>query len=513
MLDETAAMVNNQGPPSLWPTDRFPSTPYVSGDSNGGAGGSRVPVRDRNSGAGLDSSIRYSWADPSLGLTHLVVRASTADVQKRIDASPETDYTLGMYHYAWEHHRMILVHEWIHILQVATYPWLFLRAARALRRLPAPFALLRSQPGKWDLPLRFAPIPEYADSRELETVAVRITVEGEGLRYRPVLSTRLRGVLTEQDLVEEDATVAEYRIEIGGSGNGASYRHWLTERPHYQRTFSLLSQHMSDDAALLVLPILVRVAFQTTRPIESFARGLARVLLDGPEVWTDPVHVNNLEKVLLDEALTRLGVADDRSTSFLSHAISDQPGFITADQFGVLLTETAHLPVSLLGRWSRDDDASQDGTPYLVGVLREPWRDFGRRAGQISETLGRYMPPGTTIELDDPAFPIGQTVLIVSPALVDECLPGQNELTYRHVIIEGLRTRMVTDALTGEREPHHRCPHQTCPVHQTGLCRGWIPIPRTFADCQFPGFFQAASGHWLDDTGRALVPVEEATRQ
>ncbi len=456
----------------------------------------------------LDSKKKYSWADPAIGITHLVVRGSTAEAKAFLDLRPDEDYGLAMYQFALQRHPMILIHEWLHILQVASYPWLFIRAARAYHQLAAPFAAIRANRGRLDLPLQFVASREDADSRLLETIPVRIWIDAHAVRAEPVLTSLVRGVITEQDLVEEDATVAEYQIDVGGRGNGVSYRRWLTERPHYQRAFSLLSQHMSDDAAFSVLPVLVRVAFRTNRPIAAFAGALGTVLLYGPDTWLDPESTQILEDGLTSNALNCFGIADDASTDFQSPAISDRPGFVTDDRFEQLVS-AATFPVSPLSRWSLADDANGEGTPFLLRVLRQPWQHFGRRASQPSRTLLRYLPPGTTVELDDPDFPVGKTMFYVSPSVVSERPPGENGLTYGEVLIHMYQLRLVSNALMGEREPRHTCPHDSCRVHASRLCRGWLPIPTRFQECDFPSFLEQMSKHRLDPTGKVLVPMME----
>jgi hypothetical protein len=113
-----------------------------------------------------------------------------------------------------------------------------------------------------------------------------------------------------------------------------------------------------------------------------------------------------------------------------------------------------------------------------------------------------------TFEVDNADFPIGKSLLVLSPSVADCEVPGLDGMTYGNVISEGFRLRMVSDALTGERRSHLQCPHVACPIHASGICRGWIP-PAAIEECNFPRFLAEATGHKLDKTGRYLVPVSE----
>lgn len=455
------------------------------------------------------AKVAHSYADPATGAVHLFLRGSDPAFMELVaDArTRKADYKSNLYRYVWRAHSSLLAHEWAHILQVVSYPFLFLRAARAGRVMIGPSVFLASNPGRHTLPLSLEMDNRWRESLMLSTVAFRAIFGERSVEFSLVEPGRIaRGVLTELDMLEEDATVFQYRAGISAPGKGAAYRVWLRERPRYSRLFAILSQRLGDGDALRWLPILVRLAYHTTRPVEAFFTSLSTLLLDGPDIYGDADITDIVEQALFDNLKRSLGtLAADQLTIHRSE-LDDPPGVITPEVFRELAQRYTQLPVAPLTSLNHNGTDAQRGV--VDEALRAPWRFFDRRQHRFDDRLIDYLPPAMVIRLDSIDFPAGSTLIAFSPLLLKTPLPLAGAATYAEWTQEALRTRMVWKALLeGASGAHPRCPHGACTYHRSGLCHGWFPIPTELQNCSFPEFWTLATKHRLSADGAALEPV------
>lgn len=451
--------------------------------------------------------------DPVTGCVHLTLSGSGEEFGELVAGArtKPTDQVFknGLFAYAHRTYRSLFRHEWAHILQLATYPTLYLRAARSARVAVGAGMFLAGNPGRYPLPLRFQMDSEWEFSTMLSTIPFRTVVEEGGVRTEGVLSNVGRGILTERDLLEEDATIFQYRAEISGQGLGRAYRNWLRERPRYSRVFAFLARHLGkDDAALRLLPVMARAAFRTTRPLDSFLMLFGVIMHEGSDFFTDISSDEDLEELFTADLERKLGTVAADELSIQSPETADPHRVIGVEAFRGLI---ARFPLQPIGPLADLDANGEPGKGGLAGeALRHPERFFDRRDPDPREDLLAYWPPAITVSLDHPDFPRGSTLLSLSPLMHETQVPGLEGTTYAEWGGSILKNRMIwQEVLAGATGANARCPHAACDYHGSGLCRGWMTIPTEAAECEFPSFFAATTKHRLEGPGGELVSVHE----
>ena len=165
----------------------------------------------------------------------------------------------------------LYVHERCHIIQACLYPALFLRGVRELIFIAMVFKALRDD-DREQVPIKGS-LPHDAYFPLLQSVyPYRVIEEGTRLHLTDGGAKVItRYDITENHLLEEDASIFQFKVEVGGAGDGASYRAWLRRRGSYSSIFRLLVRWFGDDdKAYFSLPPLVRGAFITTWPVTTF---------------------------------------------------------------------------------------------------------------------------------------------------------------------------------------------------------------------------------------------------
>jgi hypothetical protein len=70
---------------------------------------------------------------------------------------------------------------------------------------------------------------------------------------------------------------------------------------------------------------------------------------------------------------------------------------------------------------------------------------------------------------------------------------------WNQVVFATLQAKQLTDVGLRIRDPLADCPHTRCRFNGSGLCNGWLPLPQTADECEFP--------EWLAvNTGRTVSP-------
>lgn len=453
----------------------------------------------------------HSYADPVVGAAKLILNSPDSEIEPLLklaaDGQATTEFKNSVLPWAWAHHRGLVIHEWAHILQVAAYPYLFLRAARAARLLSGPGTFLQHQPGTYPLPLTGMQLdPEWELSHLIGTWPVRLTFGADSIETRSVPQGSLRrGVISEHDLVEEDATIFQFRAEIGARGTGLAYRNWLHETRGYSRIFSILSRQCGDDAALNMIPMLSRIAFHTTRPMLAFSQTLARILGANLDL-SDSDDIPFYESILFDLLLEKLGIADEQSLLIATPELDDPEGVITTEGFDAIIARGRQLPVWPLASESRRQ--GPEGSSAILEILRAPWETFERRNRELPASMLPYLPPVFMVRPEHPDFRHGWTVLFIAPLMVKTPFFDIPDVTYADWVTEVFRARELwKPIMEGTAVPNPHCPHVGCRVHRTTFCCGWISIPRTEQECSIHDFIRLTTGHRVADDGSALIPI------
>ncbi|MGE0470926.1 MAG: hypothetical protein AB7L09_14940 [Nitrospira sp.] len=456
----------------------------------------------------------HSYADPVIGAIRLTLEGNPIELDHLIrefgEGMRNIDSKMKVIRWAWFNHRSLILHEWAHIFQAATYPYLFIRAARAGREFVGIPVFLRANKDIYQLPLKMKMDERWSYSKLLSTTPVRLKIHTRHLEYEPILSNFRRGAITERDLIEEDATVFQYRAEISSAGNGAAYRNWLREKPSYSRLFGLLSEQFGGDVSLALIPILARVAFKTTRPLECLMQSIAILKADKSILPTEPAD-EHTEDALSIAIESRFGRLSDSVPDMMSPEFDDLRGFLPNDYFRSLTDRYSHLLVAPMAQSSISQSRTDE--PFLVNVLRKPWTFFDRKDKDLPKNLAQYLPPIMTILPVHPEYRHDWTVIFFSPELdnvtiPDGMLPGGKTGTYLDLAKETLRARSVwKEILNGANGDNLRCPHTICHIHNTGLCHGWFPVPKTHRDCGFNEYFETTTLHQIASDGLKIEPL------
>lgn len=450
----------------------------------------------------MDWSISY--ADPAVGgvFTALSIpdddlAAIDHDARQHPEGFPQRLRT-----YVWGRFPALMCHEWAHILQVAEYPLLHLRAARQQRLIGQWLSALAHEPVPRPLPIESQVVDDWQWSRLIETVPIRLVIEDDKISMIPIApGTIVRGALRELDLVEEDASIFQYRIEIGSRGTGAGYRRWLLERTRYCALFHFLTDFMSDDDALNLVPVLTRAAFWTVRPVEALAAMLTDLVRDGADTYTRPFPDEDwddwAEDFFRHRLLERFGAADMTATDFRVPDGLVKQGVVSSAAFDTMLDRAPILPASLFARWSREEDG-------LIGhTLRAPWQFFERGGAAWDKRLDRFAPPVMIYRLTGEETEAQRAYVHLSESLRTESFRDID--TWRAIVSELLRGKQLMDVATRAREPMVRCPHEQCRFHRTGLCDGWLSPPQTADDCEFPEYLAVATNRTVNADGTMLI--------
>ncbi|RSM70086.1 hypothetical protein DMB66_09870 [Actinoplanes sp. ATCC 53533] len=390
------------------------------------------------------------------------------------------------------------VHEWAHVLQAAAYPMLYLRAARewAMMRSKWNHLAAHAAPLPISLPLGVRWDPDVRRARQLETSPARIEIRGRRVQVVPATFDKFeRGVLADNDLLEEDASIFQYRVERGGWGSGADYQRWVNDQSSYTSVFSFLRRHLPLDTAYALIPIAARVAYRTTDPLTALAVMVGSVLIEGDQ------HIDedneDYWEFLMGMAVDQvLAPADDAAAGWTRHVDVDA-ALLTKEQLARATEATSFLPINPLARWNIADGC-------VDGLLRRPWHHVTPTAGIDSATM-RLLPPATIFELVDPP----RLGIQLSRAVGELPAVDGAQMTFAEVYPMLLAQKMMSDVQAGGRGALRVCPHTGCRFHDRGLCEGYFPVPRQPQHCGFPGVFRALTGLTVSPAGDALISVEE----
>ncbi|AEV84988.1 hypothetical protein ACWT_3964 [Actinoplanes sp. SE50] len=388
------------------------------------------------------------------------------------------------------------VHEWAHVLQAAAYPMLYLRASREWRMVRTTWNYLAAHPGRYPLPIGIQWDADIRRARQVETAPARIEIRGRSVQVVPASFDKFeRGVLVDNDLLEEDASIFQYRVERGGWGSGTDYQRWVNERCSYSAVFSFLRRYLPIDTAYALIPIAARVAYRTTDPLTALAIMVGSSLHEGDK-HIDEENEDFWEFLMAMSVDRLLSPAADEAVGWTRHADVDA-ALITSQQMRRAVDAGSFLPINHLARRNVSDASVEK-------VLRRPWEHIAPNGG-ADECATSLLPPATVFELADPA----RLAISLHRSFAQLHPVAGAEFTFADVYPTMLQQKLMFDVQVGGRSALRVCPHQTCRVHGTDLCEGYFPVPREPEDCGFPDLFRMLTGMTVSSDGATLEPVQE----
>ncbi len=399
----------------------------------------------------------------------------------------------------------LITHEWCHILQAITYPALYLQCLRGFSLIETFLKELRENKNS-SLPFQI-PIPAaWREVLEAGTQVYRINIDPLGKYQIEPANTSLPrpSDLSETQLIEEDASIFQYKAEIGGAGTGKGYKQWLKERRRYTMAFKFLERLLGVENAYIAFQPLVRACFTTSSPMVAFASLISDILTESVELPTQ-LGIDDFYHFLLD----RIG-----NSPSLLHECPDpyqlyQEGnhyYIDHAAFGHLLEYNNRHPLFLLAVSVWEFQAKNSSYPDW---FFHPYRHFDREGILKSQDLQSYWPPITVYRLHHPSLSTSDAFLVIGSEFKNKALPFLPTLTYADYFPDLMEKKNLVFSMIPDycESVPHNCQHVNCPVHQTNLCRRWMKIPDIPENCQFPGWFQSVTLHKINFENRTLERI------
>jgi hypothetical protein len=396
----------------------------------------------------------------------------------------------------------LLVHEWSHALQAVTHPALYVRCLSELSAVCAVVDELRKTPN--DLPLPLVVDKRWQDELLAQITPIRIEIGSNGVPVaEPPGDRTMPNDVSAGDLLEDTASIFQYRAEIEADGAVSGYRRWLKERHRYSKTFELVSKAIGAEETYLALPALVMAAYATTSPLRCFVwlleQAAAGELAPASEVGAEGYLG------ALDEALRQTfnSIAPEPRL-YESH--NQRLLYIDREAVLGLAREWEGHPLSAVVKRAWADELQ-------IGRLREamlhPWQALSRREHHAREWVEPYGPPVAAFRvLGDDRFGLGDTAMKISDTVIEES-PKMSKTDWQWHIIELVRMKAFVFAAATRflNKQAHNCPHDDCRFHQHDLCRAWIHIPPRPQECVFPEWLEQRAGRKVDFEAAKLVSV------
>lgn len=390
----------------------------------------------------------------------------------------------------------LMTHESAHALQAITHPGLFTRCLAELASMLRVVDRLLTSPDSFTVPLEDD--LGWASALEPQREAVRISFDSAGkLRIGDSGAKAISG----GDLLEDGASIFQYRAEIGADGTAKSYRRWLGERYRYSSTFDLVSEALDPEDAYVALPAIVMAAYGTFSPLRGFL-----VLLEWatrqrhglPRELGAVGYLAELESVL-ESAFDVIGQKSEHDL---------EPGVNLRVERDTVLTfaDTVSLhplaPVVKLA-WKDDESISR-----LRETMLQPSLAFSRGSREAEEWYEPYQTPVTVFRvIGDERFSLSDSVLEISPTVVSGNA-GMSELEIKAHMVMLLRLKafVLSTATPYARSLPHNCSHTSCKWHRHDMCRCWLEIPIRHEECEFPKWLERDVRRRFDFDAEKLVP-------
>jgi len=402
-------------------------------------------------------------------------------------------------------HYPLMAHEWGHALQVLTHPALFLRCLREFSAVCAVADELRKAP--YATPVRLSPEASWIDGLIMPTVPIRLslTEDGEPTAETATSSPR-RGDLSEADLLEDSASIFQYKAEIGGDGSAEGYRRWLNEgrKYLYAKTFDFLSSVFAPGDAYVALSPLVMAAYHSTWPVHTFISLVAMSLKHSPAppatLGADRYWL--FLELILEDSLARGRTPEPRRHLHEEH---EQRRLDRADVLAMAASMPTH-PMSPIVEFTCQEE---DSIRRLQTAILHPQQAFNRRARDAEDWLQPFRPAVTAFRMLDSGMSPAETALYISPTVVNGSYqPGEAHWQEHLIQLIQIKTFVFAVATPFLNTFPHTCPHRDCRFHELDLCRGWMTIPTEWASCTFPKWLENVINRQVDFDHKLLVPAD-----
>jgi hypothetical protein len=419
------------------------------------------------------------------------------------------------------------LHEWCHMLQMVWFPYRYVHTWKELTiavRLRQSLAKSKANLsiGRIDLkqewrglitsPAMVHPI-RYVDGR------INFDERDPDLKYPHPFD------MTELDLIENFASIFEYKCRIREQGHGRDYAAWLSNPTNkaYSNVFWFLADLWDPDFAYRLLPAIVQVSFYTDWVLNGFSELLSWL------VQVKPAYEHLTSEQLLEvlnEKLTQ--VASTKPTaSVLLRDVSDldlEPyenfafaqKFIIRDSGGTERTlESPTRPTLLTGKFMRS---------FVSRTSRHPLHLYAKKYYAVLQQdrsvetalfhpydidrlqfLEREFPPLVkVIRLNDPSLKGRDTLLQLAPDIdLNSNFRWELDNTMKLKDTAWSLATTINDLLP------HQCHHEQCSYFKTNLCRRWSAIPRFYWHCGFPNWFSLAYKLTIDPAAMILRSEQE----
>ncbi len=441
----------------------------------------------------------------------------------------------------FDKHRYKYLHEWCHMLQMVWFPyqyvqtWKELTVVRSLRQFLARCEI--------EFPIgRIALDPDVFEMINSPAMVhvMRRTSQGVDIDERePDLEHPSPNDLTAIDLLEDFASIFEYKCRIQGPGEGDKYAKWLCDPANkaYSNVFWFLADLWDVDFAYRLLPAIVQASFSTDWTFTAFIQLLSWLLgvqSDYKNYSTDQLFA------ALTRRMSRWGAAKTASGHpiLLVRGVSD---------FDLSPYISAAFPRRFT-RW-----ATGEAKPQNVGTFESPTRptllthefmrsfisktnlhplySYAKKFHGLLQTNDsiqlalfhpydkqtlallehEFSPMVIVIGLNDPSLKGRDTLIHIAPGFVDYPSPVDPAITYKDYLTEIMKRKDTAWSLATRFNDilPHQCHHTGCPYFRTNLCRRWSAIPASYWHCSFPNWFSRVYELKIDPEGMVLMPQNE----
>jgi hypothetical protein len=440
-------------------------------------------------------------------------------------------------------HRYKYLHEWCHMLQMLFFPyqyqqtWKELTIVRQLRRQLATHA--------GEMPIGKLDLPEYL----VETITNSSMVH-------PLRRTPLGGIgfdeedpdplhpspydLTALDLIEDFASLFEYKCRIAAEGNGEDYATWVSNPDNkvYATVFWFLADLWNTQFAYRLAPALIQASFYTDWVFNSFC-SLLSWLLSLPSETYEAMSTEDLF-FLLKNRLLKWGSPHPRKGRFepLIRDVTEfdySPHLVFAEAKPYYQYDFTQSPPQLVGTIDSPGHPTlltqQFMAKFASKTERHPlylyaakYLDILTAEPKIETALFHPYEPSVMDFLTEEFPPVLMVVRLVSPQLVgrdtliklgtgfdNSDWPAMPGVSYREYLTDLMKRKDIAWSLVttiNDALPHN-CHHQLCPFFDTNLCRRWTAIPARYWHCAFPNWLSTVYELKINLKSRTLVPQGE----
>jgi len=396
------------------------------------------------------------------------------------------------------HYWRLRAHEWCHILQGFTYPALYLRSLRELEFVHAVLNHVRSA-ADIQRPFRFESDPEWlATIRGPQEHIYRLWFDDKTFVMEPGdRGSPTREDVSETDLLESDAMIFQYKVEIGDEGTGQDFDRWLLQPRHYARAYKLVARHLGSQNAYVALPALVRASYETTWPVTVFAH-LLELTLQTETNLPSQVGLDDYYQGLSRFVQTNIPRASDGPSP--EEPSREEPlARLDDDALAVLADKGRYSPLTPYVKQYLERRVTFRGSDYPRWLFhpQEFLKPNAVRAGD--DGPDSFRPLLTRTRVVDPAYRPGQSILEFAPEIRGRPWPFLPQMTYEQFVMDSLRYKQLAFEITVSRyrDIPHWCPHTQCEWHDLYLCRRWAQVPKEYRTCWFPKWFEVATLHTL----------------